>query len=254
KYQIIDLSDNLEDYDYGGKLGKHKVNKDWKSADFRISFAKNKTHSYSFYTLTIKNIYGALPMEYKYKVYHYEMGDIYEPTIDYIKAFPIHFGFIDAVVSADGPFGIFADPYPQLTMTIIGGEDIVAVDWVGASKMGIDPMLSKFMQEAVKAFGKPRISVKGNGQLYKFWANTPRIASFVSHEMLDRHYTFGYPVYYIMSEMDTKAFPIKPSKSAFLNKLRPMFAKARGIVYKNPHKPPSWLHEFINKNILKLWE
>ena len=31
KYQIIDLSEDLEDYDYGGKLGNHFVNKDWKS-------------------------------------------------------------------------------------------------------------------------------------------------------------------------------------------------------------------------------
>lgn len=252
KYKIVDLSDNLEEWDYGGKLGKHHVNKDWKSADFRISLAKNKSHSYAYYTLTIKNIYGALPMEYKFKVYHCEMGDIYEPTIDYIKHFPIHFGFIDGVASADGPFGIFADPYPQLTMTIIGGEDIVAVDWVGSAKMGLNPMLSRYMQEAVKAFGKPRIRVKGDGRLYRFWANTPRIASFGSH-MLDRHYTFGYPVYYILSDMDP-AFPAKPSESALLNELRPLFASAREIFYKSPHHPPSWLHEAINKVIFRLWQ
>lgn len=113
KYQIVDLSDDLEEWNYGGKLGIHYVNSDWKAAAFRISFAKNKTHSYAYYTLAIKNIYGALPIEYKFKTYHCEMGDIYEPTIDFIKAFPIHFGFIDGVVSADGPFGIFADPYPN---------------------------------------------------------------------------------------------------------------------------------------------
>jgi uncharacterized protein (DUF362 family) len=252
KYQILDLSDNLEDVDYGGKLGRHYVNKDWKTADFRISFAKNKSHSYAYYTLTLKNIYGALPMEYKFKAYHCEMGDIYEPTIDYIKKFPIHFGFVDGVVSADGPFGIFADPYPQLTMTIIGGEDLVAVDWVGAAKMGLNPMLSRYVQEAVKVFGKPRIRVRGNDQLYKFWANSPRIASFGSH-MLDRHYTFGYPVYYIMSSMDP-AFPSKPSESALLNELRPLFASAREIFYKDPHNPPTWLHDVVNKVIYRLWQ
>ncbi|HHT9151962.1 MAG TPA: DUF362 domain-containing protein [Candidatus Hypogeohydataceae bacterium YC40] len=253
KYQIVDLSDNLEEWDYGGKLGKHYVNKDWKSADFRISFAKNKSHSYSYYTLTIKNIYGALPMEYKFKAYHCEMGDIYEPTIDYIKNFPIHFGFVDAVVSADGPFGIFADPYPQPTMTIIGGEDIVAVDWVGGAKMGINPMLSRYIQEAVKTFGKPRICIKGNNQLYKFWANIPMLASFGSHQILDKHYTFGYPIYYLLSEMDP-AFPSKPTESALLNELRPFFAPAREIFYKMPNHPPSWLHELINKVIYRLWQ
>ncbi len=250
KYEIVDLSDNCEDYDFGGTLGKHTVNKDWKSADFRISFAKNKTHSYAYYTLTMKNIYGALPEEYKFKEYHCRMKDIYKPTIDYIKAFPIHFGFIDAVVSADGPFGIFADPDPQLTMTIIGGEDIVAVDWVGAAKMGIDPMISRYMQEAVKVFGKPRIRVKGDDQLYEFWANTPRIAAFGS-DLLDKNFTFGYPVYYLMSAMDEKKFPPRPDKSEFLNKLRDMLPEARAIVYKTD--PPSWMQEFV-RDILRAWE
>ncbi|MDR4497140.1 MAG: DUF362 domain-containing protein [Candidatus Scalindua sp.] len=252
KYRITDLSENCEEWDYGGKLGKHFVNREWKSADFRISFAKNKTHNYAYYTLTLKNIYGALPMEFKYKVYHCDMGDIYEPTIDYIRAFPVHFGFIDAVISADGPFGIFADPYPQLTQTIIAGKDIVAVDWVGAAKMGLDPLLSRYLQEAIKAFGKPRIRVMGDDRLYKFWANTPRIGSFGAH-MLDRHYTFGYPLYYIMSEMDP-AFPPRPTESALMNELRPLFASAREIFYKNPNHPPSWLHEVINKIVFRLWQ
>ena len=251
KYQIIDLSEDLEDYDYGGKLGKHFVNKDWKSADFRVSFAKNKTHSYALYTLAIKNIYGALPMEFKFKAYHCDIGDIYKSTMDYIKHFPIHFGFVDGVTGADGPFGIFADPYPQLTMTIIGGEDIVAVDWVGASKMGIEPMISVYMQEAVKIFGKPRIRLTGNGELYKFWANTPRIASWASHNILD-YYTFGYPVYYLLSESDPR-FPAKPATSEILTMFRPKLKFMREIFFKEPGQLPSVFHQALNKLFL-LWQ
>ena len=55
--------------------------------DFRVSFAKNKTHSYALYTLAIKNIYGALPKEFKLKAYHCDIGDIYKSTMDYIKTF-----------------------------------------------------------------------------------------------------------------------------------------------------------------------
>ena len=252
KYRVVDLSEDLEPWDYGGALGAHSVNREWREADFRVSFAKLKTHSYAYYTLTIKNIYGALPEEFKFKAYHCDMGDIYEPTIDYLRAFPVHFGFVDGVVGADGPFGIFADPCPQLTRTIIAGEDLVAVDWVGASKMGLDPMLSRYMQEAVKAFGKPRIRVDGDDRLFRFWANIPRIASQGSH-MLDRHYTFGYGVYYVMSEMDP-AFPPRPSESAFLNQLRLSAADLREIFFKNPTKPPSVLHEAVNRIIFRLWQ
>ena len=89
------------------------MNREWKNADFRIAFAKNKTHTYALYTLTIKDIYGALPMENKFLEYHHKR-DIFSTTIEYIKHFPIHFALIDAYISADGPFGIFADKNPNI--------------------------------------------------------------------------------------------------------------------------------------------
>ncbi len=59
---------------------------------------------------------------------------------------------IDAHLSADGPLGIFADPEPNITETIIGGADLVAVDWVGAIKIGLYPKISQHMELVVKAF------------------------------------------------------------------------------------------------------
>jgi hypothetical protein len=53
-YHIIDLSLDLEPHTYSGSLGQHYVNREWKAADFRVSFAKNKTHVYAIYTLTLK--------------------------------------------------------------------------------------------------------------------------------------------------------------------------------------------------------
>jgi hypothetical protein len=44
-YRIVDLSEDLEEYCFAGNLGNHYVNREWKNADFRIVFAKNKTHS-----------------------------------------------------------------------------------------------------------------------------------------------------------------------------------------------------------------
>jgi uncharacterized protein (DUF362 family) len=200
KYRIIDLSLDTEEYEFEGSLGKHCVNKDWKSADFRISFAKNKTHCYAYYTLSIKNIYGALPKENKFKEYHCER-DIFSTTIEFLKHFPVHFGFVDAHVSADGPFGVFADKDPNYTETIIGGEDLVAVDWIGAAKMGVDPMVSEYMQQAVKAFGKPEIHLLGDRTLYSNWVNVPDIVSELAFG-LDREYYFGNFLYSIFTTMD----------------------------------------------------
>jgi uncharacterized protein (DUF362 family) len=114
----------------------HPVPTSWRDADFRISFAKNKTHAYAYYSLAIKNVYGALPLAAKFKEYHCKR-DIYKTTMEYLQAFPVHFALIDAYLSADGPFGVFADPLPNPTRTIIGGANLVAVDWVGATKMGM---------------------------------------------------------------------------------------------------------------------
>ena len=202
-YRVIDLSEDLEEFEYSGKLGKHFVNREWKNADFRISFAKNKTHVYAYYTLTIKNIYGALPMENKFLEYHHER-DIFSTTIEFIKHFPIHFAFIDAHVSADGPFGIFADKAPNKTETVIGSEDIIATDWVGAEKMGLDPMVSDYMKQAIEAFGKPEIQLVGDRSLYADWVNVWDVFPPFLFGGLDKHYYFGNLFYSIFSYMDPK--------------------------------------------------
>ena len=202
-YRIVDLSEDLEEYPYAGKLGKHYVNRDWRSADFRISFAKNKTHAYAYYTLTIKNIYGALPMENKFREYHHER-DIFSTTIEFIRHFPVHFALIDAFKSADGPFGVFTDKHPNYTQTIIGSEDVVAADWIGAEKMGLDPMISDYMKLAVEAFGKPEIQLLGDKAVYPDWENVPDVFPPFLFKGMDKHYHFGNLIYSIFAYMDPK--------------------------------------------------
>jgi hypothetical protein len=157
--------------------------------------------------LTIKNIYGALPRSNKFKEYHCnraEFGDepIYTPAIELIQDFPVHFGFIDAYFSADGIFGVFADKKPDFTGTIIGGEDLVAVDWIGASKMGLDPLLSTYMRLAVKAFGKPEITLIGDHSLYADWQNLPVFVPKATTALMDRNYSWGLILYASFSMMD----------------------------------------------------
>lgn len=139
-------------------------------------------------------------------------------------------------------------------MSIIGGEDVVAVDWVGAGKMGLDQMISRYMQEAVEEFGKPKIKIIGDDRLYKFWANIPRISNIGAHGVLDKHYLFGFIVYYIMSEMDSNYFPARPTQSEFINSLRSLAAPLRELVFKEPDKHPSSLHKFINGIIFRMMQ
>ncbi len=218
-YKLVDLTeDSYEEQQFPSPLGLHRVPLTWRDADFRISFAKNKTHAYAFYTLTLKNVYGALPLANKFKEYHVDR-DIYHTAIEYMQKFPIHYGLIDAISSADGPFGIFADSEPNFTNTIIGGSDLVAVDWVAATKMGLDPFISAYMRLAVDAFGKPEITLIGDRNPYKPWLNVPMILTLFTHYGLDANYYFGNLFYMCGAYMDEKQFAHK-SKSLFVQSAR----------------------------------
>jgi uncharacterized protein (DUF362 family) len=209
-YKLVDLTeDRSEEQNLGSHLGPHPIPLTWKNADFRISFAKNKTHSYAYYTLTLKNIYGALPLGDKFTQYH-ARRDIYHTTMEYLQAYPVHYGLIDAYLSADGPFGIFADPDPNVTQTIIGGEDLVAVDWVGASKMGLEPKISQYMELAVQIFGKPEINLVGDRNPYRPWLNVPVDLSRLLPEVLDANEYFGKMIYMAGAYMDESHFTHKP--------------------------------------------
>ncbi len=237
-YEIIDMTkDALDRQEFGPHLGNHPVSRSWRDADFRISFAKNKTHAYAYYTLTLKNIYGALPLANKFKEYHCDR-DIYHTTIEYLTAFPVHFGLVDAYLSADGPFGIFADTRPNQTYTIIGGEDLVAVDWVAASKMGIDPMISKYMRLAVETFGKPEIHLIGDRRQYRPWLNVPVLLSLFTHKGVDAEYHFGNLFYTATSQMDEKHFRHK-SKALHIRLLRKLTLPLRRMIFVRTGENPS---------------
>ncbi|OLS22228.1 MAG: hypothetical protein HeimC3_32320 [Candidatus Heimdallarchaeota archaeon LC_3] len=171
-YRIVDLTKEKAKYDYKNRLGKHWVGPTWRDADFRISFAKNKTHFSCYFTLTIKNLYGCTPLQNKFKEYH-KIREFDWPTIEMLKHFPCHYGLIDAFISADGIWGLKSDETPVDTETIIGGENIIAVEAVGAEKMGLNPVVSRIFNKAVDAFGLPEIERVGDLSEYENWRNVP---------------------------------------------------------------------------------
>lgn len=230
RYRIVDLTAEMVPHTFKGLLGEHVVGPTWRDADARISFAKNKTHTWAWYTLTIKNIYGALAMQDKIKEYHYAR-EIYWPTIDMLVDFPVHFGLVDAHTSADGPFGIFADKAPNPTETILGGECLLAVDWVGASKMGLDPLQSRYMQLAVQAFGKPEVEVEGDASVYEPWVNVPKpLIDFWDHA--EESHGFTDTVFLMMNrEQMSPHFEKRPVARALALASR-LVAPLGGLVYK----------------------
>ncbi|MHC4430406.1 MAG: DUF362 domain-containing protein [Planctomycetota bacterium] len=250
-YKIVDMTEDADQRRHlGTHLGYHPVSRAWRDADFRISFAKNKTHAYAYYTLTLKNIYGALPMANKFKEYHCRR-DIYHTAIEYLEAFPLHFALIDACESADGPFGIFADTCPNLTHTVIGGQDPVAVDWVGATKMGIDPMISQYMRLAVRAFGKPEIELVGDASMYRPWLNVPVALTLFTHKGLDANYHFGNLFYNSCAHMDRTHFRLKRNP-IHIRFLRWISLPLRRTFFKFTNEKPTWYNRLASRVLSKL--
>lgn len=250
-YDVVDMTEDIDEYrDLSPALGRHPVSKTWRDADYRISFGKNKTHAYAFYSLCLKNIYGALPLANKFKEYHCGR-DIYQTTIDYLRLFPVHFGIVDAWLSADGPFGVFADTGPNQTRTIIAGADIVAVDWVAATKMGIDPMVSKYMQLAVDVFGKPEIELVGDRGLYWPWLNVPAILPELAHKGMDAEYNFGNLLYSIAAHMDPARFQYR-DKSIHVRLLRAITGPLRETFFLQTGRAATPLNKFFARLFYKL--
>ena len=250
-YGVVDMTlDADETQDLGPHLGQHPVSRSWREADFRISFAKNKTHAYAYYTLTLKNIYGALPLANKFKEYHCGRG-IYETTIEYLAAFPVDYGLVDAFLSADGPFGIFADTAPNETNTVIGGPDLVAVDWIGASKMGIDPMISPYMKLAVEAFGKPEIHLVGDPNPYRPWLNVPAALTLFTNKGVDANHYFGNLMYSAAAQMDETRFRHK-NRALYMRLLRRMTVPLRRAFFLRTGENPSRANRLFSSLFYKM--
>lgn len=231
-YRIVDLTEEMVPYDYGGKLGRHFVGPTWRDAHFRISFAKNKTHTFCNYTLTLKNIYGTLPMQDKLKEYHTKREYDW-PTIETLKKFPVQFGLIDAFTSADGQFGVIVDPDPNETETIIGGENLIAVDWVGAKKMGLDPddpQVGRFLPLAVEAFGKPEINWVGDTSTYEPWENVSEVI-IQSLDTIEEAYVFSNWWFSVLTGMD-EYFALK-KQSWGVSLLRNIMGPIKRILYRH---------------------
>jgi Domain of unknown function (DUF362) len=200
--------------------------------------------------LTLKNVYGALPLANKFEEYHCKR-DIYETAIEYLSAFPVDYGVVDAVVSADGPFGIFADPAPNETRTILAGDDLVAVDWVAASKMGIDPMLSRYMRLAVEAFGKPSIRLVGDASPYRPWLNVPVALTVFTREGLDADYHFGNLLYSAAAQMDEARFRYRDA-SPLARALRKLTLPLRRAFFVRTGEDPSLANRFFSRLFYEL--
>ncbi len=189
-YAIVDLTEDAIPFDYGGALGQHKAGRAWAEADYRISFAKNKTHWQCYYTACLKNVYGCLPEWDKMRHYHGRNIEFYQATILIADKLPVHFGFLDAWISGDGLTGHVRDANPNVTRTLFASENIYALDWVAGEKMQIDPPTNPVIREALARWGAIRITRVGDMSPWHPWEN---VRPFVvkALDVIEENYTLS---------------------------------------------------------------
>ncbi len=208
-YTIEDLTAQQEPYDYGGVLGRHTVGRAWRDADFRISFAKNKTHWQCYYTGCMKNIYGCLPAWDKMQHYHGRHREFYECCILMLEAFPVHFALLDAWVSGDGLSGHVRDAHPNHTQTIIASPSVLALDWVMGEKMGLDPQQNAVVREAINRWGMPSIHRHGDMTPWQPWNNVSPLVIWALDGIEELYGLSRFLARACASEQDTRFPPVR---------------------------------------------
>jgi uncharacterized protein (DUF362 family) len=182
-YELIDLSDDPVELDYGGVLGIQAAGRAWVEADFRISFAKNKADRRYLWSGAMANVFGCLPRPDKGRAYAGPGHEPEECVRTLLEAAPVHFGLIDAWSSLDGS-GWLRRGAVRETAAILASANVYALDWVAGEKMGVDPALNAMMQEALHRWGRIEIHREGDLTDWAPW-RSPATATVVFANLID---------------------------------------------------------------------
>ncbi len=171
--------------------GSIKLGNAWLKADFRVSFAKFKTHVYGGYTLLVKNTYGCLPEGDKMWHYHRPTGCA-KPTLVQLKMCPVHFGIIDGITAADGWMGVKWDrAIPRRPGFILAGRNIAETERIGCRIMGVKVESSPMTKDALEMMAEP-VEFDGKIRPLRPWWNVPAfiVQGFPATEKHYRYYCF----------------------------------------------------------------
>ena len=145
-------------------------------ADLVISLAKLKTHHWAGVTLSMKNLFGALPgVELGWPKNRLHWAGIEKVTVDLWRSLAPDFAIVDGVVGMEGDGPIMGQPVASGFIAI--GDHLPAVDAHCARLMGIAPERVPTLRLA-RAHGgtiaASRITIDGDGIQARDFALLPR--------------------------------------------------------------------------------
>ena len=163
-FRVVDLSDEQVPHEYFRGMAQYTVGKTWKDADFRISFAKMRSHPVDLAHLTIANLEG-IGARCDQFLFTERQADRETATMMLLDEFPPHLSILDAYEeAADGLVGIMGCPRPATPLRFYAGRDALAVDMVATRHMGLnDPRDATNLRAACHWFGDPEESIEIDG-------------------------------------------------------------------------------------------
>ena len=211
-FRVVDLSDEQVPHSYCRGMAQYTVGKTWKDADFRISFAKMRSHPVESIHLTIANLEG-IGARCDQFLFAERQADRETATMMLLDEFPPHFSIIDAYEqAADGLAGVMGCPRPTSPLRFYASSDPLALDIVASRHMGMnEPRDATHLRAACHWFGDPEnmVEIDGPDQPLRDW-RSPYHNEFSTLLSL-----VALPVYVLGSgrgalfvpEMDQEAFP-----------------------------------------------
>jgi uncharacterized protein (DUF362 family) len=115
-------------------LDRIKVSKSFYEADVKVNVPVMKTHDQMLMTLGMKNMKGVIPKPWK-RLFH-RVG-LARAIVDLNKAVPVDLTVVDAIHAMEGLGPSLGDVFEM--DLIVAGDDVYALDWVGARIMGLSP-------------------------------------------------------------------------------------------------------------------
>jgi len=233
-YRVVDLTEDQVPHRYLRGMGQHTVSRRWRDADFRIVFAKLRSHPVDFTHLTLGGVQGigARLEEFLFleRAAHRDTALLMPLT-----EFPPDFALIEGYESAaDGLVGIIACPRFPRPYRLYAGADALAVDLVATRHLGLpNPRDSYVLDAACHWFGdpSPSLTVVGPDEPVPGWRSP------YANEITSLLSLLANPVYQLLSArgstflppMDPEAFPLKEKESWTLRLEKATLRKLLGM-------------------------
>jgi len=119
-------------------LDKFKIPKSVFTSDLIIDVPKMKTHGSTMLTLGLKNFFGILKSSERAKYHFLGLDNAIVDVFSYLVMNKKIISIVDAIHALEGPFGPTKGRVVDMNL-IIGGNDVVATDYVCSILMGCNP-------------------------------------------------------------------------------------------------------------------